>query len=60
MMLLIATASLIGISSIYQYVERQVLLGATAQSQPQTQITGTLVGKIQSQCHEGKTEDLRQ
>jgi hypothetical protein len=46
MMLLIATASLIGISSVYQYVKRQALPDATAQPQLQTQITGTLVGKI--------------
>jgi hypothetical protein len=52
MILLIATitaaASLIGISSIYQYEERQVLPTATAQSQQQTQITGILIGKIDS------------
>jgi hypothetical protein len=41
MMVLLRAPSLIGISSIYQYEERQALPGATAQSQQQTQITGT-------------------
>lgn len=52
MVLLVVAASLIGISSIYQYGELQALQDATAQSQlqsqPQTQITGTLIGKIRS------------
>jgi hypothetical protein len=48
MILLIATASLIGISSIYQYEKRHALPAATAQSQQQTQITGILIGKIDS------------
>jgi len=34
--LVVATASLIAISSIYQYEERQALPAATAQSQRQT------------------------
>jgi hypothetical protein len=42
-LLVVIAASLIGISSIYQ-----VLPVATAQSQQQTQITGILIGKIDS------------
>jgi hypothetical protein len=42
-LLVVIAASLIGISSIYQ-----ALPVATAQSQQQTQITGILIGKIDS------------
>jgi hypothetical protein len=48
MMVLLVAASLIGISSIYQYEERQALPAATAQSQQQTQITNVLIGKLVS------------
>jgi hypothetical protein len=42
-LLIVATASLIGVSSIYQ-----ALPVATAQSQQQTQISRTLIGTIDS------------
>jgi hypothetical protein len=48
MMVLLVAASLIGISSIYQYEERQALPATTAQSQQQTQITNVLIGKLVS------------
>jgi hypothetical protein len=48
MMVLLVAASLIGMSSIYQYDGWQTLPDATAQSQQQTQITKVLIGKLVS------------
>jgi hypothetical protein len=48
MMVLLVVASLIGISSIYQYEEPQALPAATAQSQQQTQIANVLLGRLLS------------
>jgi hypothetical protein len=46
MMVLLVVASLIGISSIYQYEEGQVPPAATSQPQQQVQRSGPMVGKI--------------